>query len=88
MAGIYHLAPQGEVTWWGYASFVIAQARAMGETLQVQSIAAIPSSAYPVAARRPLNSRLSTQKLQATFGLHLPQWQDGVQRMLAETLGK
>ena len=88
VAGIYHLAPQGEVTWWGYASFVIAQARAMGETLQVQSIAAIPSSAYPVAARRPLNSRLSTQKLQATFGLHLPQWQDGVQRMLTETLGK
>lgn len=88
VAGIYHLAPLGEVTWWGYASFVIAQARAMGETLQVQSIAPIPSSAYPVAARRPLNSRLSTQKLQATFGMHLPQWQDGVQRMLTEILGK
>lgn len=88
VSGIYHLAPQGEVTWWGYASFVIEQARAMGETLQVATIAPIPSLAYPVPAKRPHNSRLSTRKLQAVFGLHLPPWQDGVRRMLTEMMDK
>ncbi|MBP9046162.1 MAG: dTDP-4-dehydrorhamnose reductase [Moraxellaceae bacterium] len=88
VSGIYHLAPAGEVTWWGYATFVIEQARAMGEALQVTTITPIPTSAYPTPAQRPLNSRLANQKLQSVFGLHLPAWQDGVRRMLTETLGK
>ena len=46
----------------------------------------IATSAYPTPARRPLNSRLDTRKLQTTFGLTLPPWQAGVARMLAETL--
>jgi dTDP-4-dehydrorhamnose reductase len=44
----------------------------------------VPTSAFPTAARRPHNSRLDTVKLRDTFGLHLPQWQDGVARMLSE----
>ncbi|MEY8689593.1 MAG: sugar nucleotide-binding protein, partial [Leptothrix sp. (in: b-proteobacteria)] len=43
--------------------------------------------AYPTPATRPLNSRLATDKLQATFGLTLPDWRPGVERMLAEVLG-
>ncbi|HEX5286075.1 MAG TPA: dTDP-4-dehydrorhamnose reductase, partial [Polaromonas sp.] len=31
-------------------------------------------------------SRLNTAKLQAIFGLSLPAWQQGVDRMLAEIL--
>jgi dTDP-4-dehydrorhamnose reductase len=34
-----------------------------------------------------LNSRLSTQKLERAFGLALPPWQAGVERMLEEVLG-
>jgi dTDP-4-dehydrorhamnose reductase len=47
----------------------------------------VPTSAFPTPARRPANSRLDTQKLRNTFGLHLPDWQSGVARMLAEVLG-
>jgi len=47
----------------------------------------VASSAFPTPARRPLNSRLSTAKLRNTFGLALPPWQQGVERMLAEVLG-
>ena len=50
------------------------------------AIHAIPTSAYPTPAQRPLNSRLNTQKFQATFGLTLPNWQLGVARMLDEIL--
>ena len=50
------------------------------------AVHAIPTSAYPTPAQRPLNSRLNTQKFQTTFGLTLPHWQLGVARMLDEIL--
>ena len=87
LAGIYHLAPAGETSWYDYARFVIEQARANGEALAVQSVEAIPTSAYPTPARRPSNSRLDTRKLRECFELHLPHWQDGVSRMLKEVTG-
>jgi dTDP-4-dehydrorhamnose reductase len=46
----------------------------------------VPSSAYPTPAQRPLNSRLDTQRLQQAFGLHLPDWREGVERLLHEIL--
>lgn len=88
VSGVYHLAPAGEVTWWAYAGFVIARARAAGEALVVETVEPIPTSAYPTPARRPSNSRLDTRKLQTTFSLHLPDWHDGVSRMLTEISGK
>ena len=88
LAGLYHLAAHGEVSWHGYASHVIAFAKANGEELAVTSISPIDTTAYPTPARRPLNSRLNTQKLRANFSLHLPDWQSGVTRMLMEVLNK
>jgi dTDP-4-dehydrorhamnose reductase len=90
LGGLYHLAASGETNWHDYARFVLEQAEAAGVTLKVapQQIAAIATSAYPTAARRPLNSRLNTAKLQNAFALNLPHWQAGVARMLSETLEK
>ncbi|SDH17372.1 dTDP-4-dehydrorhamnose reductase [Pseudomonas benzenivorans] len=87
LAGVYHLAAAGEGSWCDYARFVIEQAHSLGETLAVQEIAPIPTSAYPTPAKRPQNSRLDTRKLRHSFGLHLPHWQDGVSRMLKEITG-
>lgn len=88
LAGLYHLAAAGEVSWHGYASEVIAFAKANGELLAVKAIEPVETTAYPTPAHRPLNSRLNTQKLRATFSLHLPDWQSGVTRMLREILNK
>ena len=87
-AGLYHLVARGETTWHGYARFVLAQAQAAGVELKAgpQAVEPVPTSAFPTPARRPGNSRLDTSKLRDTFGLHLPQWQDGVARMLREVL--
>ena len=87
-AGLYHLAAGGETSWWGYANFVLAQARLVQPAIKIQAteVAPVASSAFPTPAKRPHNSRLDTRKLQATFGLSLPSWQQGVARMLAETL--
>lgn len=88
--GIYHLAAAGETTWHRYARFVLEQAQAAGVELKVPSAAvgAITTAAYPTPAKRPGNSRLNTQKLQNAFSLCLPDWQDGVARMLKEILEK
>ena len=88
LAGLYHLAAAGEVSWHGYASEVIAFAKANGELLAVKAIEPVETTAYPTPAHRPLNSRLDTQKLRTTFSLHLPDWQSGVTRMLREILNK
>lgn len=88
LAGIYHLVAAGETTWHGYASHVIAKARQIkpDSALRVNVIAPVPTASFPTPAQRPLNSRLSTHKLQQAFGLVLPPWQQGVDRMLAEIL--
>jgi dTDP-4-dehydrorhamnose reductase len=88
LAGLYHLVAGGETSWHGYASHVIAQARQLHPelALKVQEIAPVPTSAFPTPAQRPLNSRLATQRLQNAFGLHLPHWAQGVNRLLAEIL--
>ncbi|UST72982.1 MULTISPECIES: dTDP-4-dehydrorhamnose reductase [Pseudomonas] len=88
LAGLYHLAAAGEVSWYGYASHVLDFAKAQGEELAVMAVNPIETAAYPTPARRPLNSRLDTQKLRKNFSLHLPDWQSGVTRMLREVLNK
>ncbi|MDZ5601447.1 dTDP-4-dehydrorhamnose reductase [Pseudomonas sp. RP23018S] len=88
LSGIYHLAPAGETTWHGYASYVIEFARKHGEALAVEAVNPIATTEYPTPARRPMNSRLNTAKLCQSFTLHLPDWQSGVTRMLMEALDK
>ena len=88
LSGTYHCVAGGETNWFDYARFVIEWARARGHAIKVapDAIRAIATSAYPTPARRPLNSRLDTTKLRTTFGVTLPHWQAGVQRMLGEVL--
>ncbi|ENG2553027.1 TPA: dTDP-4-dehydrorhamnose reductase [Citrobacter farmeri] len=84
VAGLYHLAAGGTTTWYDYASLVFAEARNAGIELALTDLKAVPTSAYPTPARRPGNSRLNTEKFQRSFGLVLPQWENGIKRMLNE----
>ena len=88
LSGLYHLVAGGETSWHGYACFVLNLARQAGIELNVTSenVIPVPTSAFPLPARRPLNSRLDARNLQATFDVHLPLWQTGVARMLTEIL--
>ena len=88
--GLYHLAASGETSWHGYASFVIESARSQGWPIKTSAdaIQPVPTADFPAAAPRPLNSRLDTTRLRDTFQLHLPSWQAGVTRMLAELADK
>ncbi len=86
--GLYHLAASGETNWNLYAKYVLAQAQQAPTAIKIKAteVAPVPTSAFPTPAVRPHNSRLDTRKLQATFGLQLPPWQQGVARMVSEIL--
>ena len=82
--GLYHLVAGGHTNWHAYACYVIAQARKAGWPIKIQdqAIHPIATKDYPVAAPRPLNSRLDTQKLCKAFDLTLPEWRVGVDEVL------
>jgi dTDP-4-dehydrorhamnose reductase len=88
LAGTYHAVAAGATSWHGYARSVIETARERGIalTLPAAALLPIPTSAYPTPAPRPLNSRLDTRKLRDAFGVHLPDWETGVRRLLTEIL--
>lgn len=88
LCGLYHLVASGHTTWYDYAQLVIDFARKAGVEIKVmpEAIEPVPTSAFPMPARRPNNSRLATDKLCQAFDLTLPTWQAGVERMLAEIL--
>lgn len=89
LGGLYHLVADGETSWYDYARYVIEWARQQGQALRVppEGVIPVPTTEYPTPARRPLNSRLDTAKLKQAFGLELPHWQPGIERMLTEHLG-
>jgi dTDP-4-dehydrorhamnose reductase len=84
-SGIYHVVPDGEVSWHGLAEFAIEAAITAGEGLMLKSenIIPIPTKDYPTPAKRPHNSRLSNSKLKKAlsamaFAGEYPNWQDQV----------
>lgn len=86
LSGTYHCVAGGETSWHGYARHVIEWARHHGLPVKVapDAVRAVPATAFPLPAARPLNSRLDARKLQRAFDLQLPHWQNGVERMLTE----
>ena len=80
--GVYHLTAQGETSWFGFAQAIGEHLRAEGKACA--ELEAIPSSAYPTPAQRPLNSRLDCRRLQQQWQVSQPQWQDALRECLAQ----
>jgi dTDP-4-dehydrorhamnose reductase len=79
--GVYHAVGSGETTWFGFAREIFRSGSQYG--LAAAQVAAITTADFPTAARRPANSRLSSGKLRAAFGLELPDWRAGVRDCVA-----
>ena len=90
VCGLFHLVAAGETTWFDYARHVFMRAKQKGIELKLRddAVKPVPTEAYPTPAQRPNNSRLETALLCDTFGLRLPDWRTGVDRMLTEFLEK
>lgn len=78
--GVFHAVAQGSTTWHGFAEAIFAAARSRGGPSPV--VHAIATADYPTKATRPMDVRLHTTKLSATFGVSLPPWGDGLARVI------
>jgi dTDP-4-dehydrorhamnose reductase len=78
--GLYHLAASGQTNWHGFATAIVGLM--LAETKKCREIEAITTSEYPVAAKRPAYSVLDCQKLQRTFGLQLPDWEESLKQVM------
>lgn len=85
-SGIYHAVCRGETSWHGFACQIFETARRMGYALRLQNedVQAISTEAYGAPAPRPLNSRLSVDKLEKTLEIKLPHWQEALSLTMAE----
>lgn len=75
--GIYHYANDGEVTWFEFA-YKIKEIAGLSCALQP-----IPSSDFPSRVTRPAYSVLSSKKIQHTFGVAIPEWDESLEACLS-----
>lgn len=80
--GIYHATNEGICSWAEFAQEIFRQS---GNAVKVNPV---PSSEYPTRAVRPLNSRMSKERLEQRGFHRLPVWQDALSRYLAELKGE
>ena len=77
-AGIYHLSGAPDVSWMDFAQEIFRQKR------RKIKLNAIPTSAYPTPAARPLNSRLDCESTRKVFSIDRPDWKKGLKTVLSE----
>jgi len=79
--GIYHMTDSGSTSWFGFAKAILERAsKRFG--IPLPQLIPITSAEYPTPARRPLNSVLSCEKLKASFGISMPNWEDSLDEVL------
>jgi len=86
--GTYHVALDDETNWYQYACFITDEAISLGlkTTMTSEDIIAISSDKHPTEAKRPMNSRLNTTKIQNTFKSKFSFWKEEVVAILKLTL--
>lgn len=77
-AGTYHFSGAPDASWADFARVIFAEA---GKTMTVHGI---PTSEYPAAVTRPLNSRLDCHTTFETFDIARPDWQAAIPSILRE----
>lgn len=76
--GRYHATNEGLCSWYEFAVEIFRQA---GMDVEVTPV---DSTQFPAKAKRPHNSRMSKDKLEANGFQRLPSWQDALGRYLQE----
>lgn len=75
--GLFNLTTRGEVSWCGFAAKILENAQQL-LGITAPRLTPIRTEEYPLPARRPSNSRLSTEKLEQAFGIYMPSWEDAL----------
>jgi len=83
-SGVYHAAGAGETTWYGFASEAIRIERDRNPIVKLAEVDPITTAEYPTPAKRPANSRLNCEKLEAKFGWRMMDWRESLREVMAE----
>lgn len=75
--GIFNYCNEGVITWYDFAKSIKKYTKSKCK------INPIPSSSYPVAAKRPKYSVLNTDKIKETFSINIPYWKDSLKSCLS-----
>jgi dTDP-4-dehydrorhamnose reductase len=81
LSGVYHVSCGGRTSWHGFAAAILDDMQARGE--RTPSLKAISTAEYPTPAQRPANSVLSNAKLERSFGIRMPEWEQALSLCLA-----
>lgn len=76
-AGLYHVSAQGKTSWHGFTQAIIAHPT----VLKKPKVTPIATLDYPLPAKRPANSVLSSERFMQTF-CSLPNWEDALKLCL------
>jgi dTDP-4-dehydrorhamnose reductase len=85
--GLYHATAAGATTWRGFAEAIFEGAARRRAAFKRPRVIPIATSEYPTPARRPMNSILSGERLEQTFGVRIPDWRAGLEEALSALPG-
>ena len=77
-SGTFHFAGAPDVSWAGFAREIFDQS---GLDTKVTDV---PTSEYPLPAKRPMNSRFDCLSLETDVGIPRPDWREGLAAALKE----
>ncbi|MHB8622299.1 MAG: dTDP-4-dehydrorhamnose reductase [Sulfuricaulis sp.] len=86
ISGLYHVVSSGLTSWYGFARNIL-EIESRRSARAMPNLIPIPTTDYPLPARRPSYSGMSNEKLKRLSGLVLPAWQESLQLCLDETIG-
>jgi dTDP-4-dehydrorhamnose reductase len=76
--GVYHCAPRGSTSWYGFATLI-------SETMSHDcALSPIPAADYRTVALRPANSRMETQRLERLIQAPLPSWHESFAKCITD----
>jgi dTDP-4-dehydrorhamnose reductase len=85
--GCINATTSGAVSWHGFAEAIIEESQRLDRKLAVRRIIPVSSGEFEVIAERPLNSRLSLERLANEFRIHPIDWRAALARELKDARG-
>ena len=95
-SGLFHLTAAGRTSWAGFAQAILEEYDALldwpaetgefGGPLKAKRVVEITTEQYQTPARRPHNSVLSNAKVQAAFGVALPDWRSQLRLAMQDAI--
>lgn len=83
--GVYHYSGLPHVSWFDFADAIFDVAVGQRVLASKPSLTSITTEQYPTPAKRPSNSRLSTEKITQGFGIEASDWKAALDNIQAYT---